>query len=123
MLSYYRSIIDVNDKCIIYNALMNDDLRSKISRWRLSNHKLYIETGRYSVPKIKREDRKCQLCGTVEDEYHAVFICPKFKEIRLKYVQILNKYRDIHSFLNPAFEDAVQVAIFIKEMDSKLLEL
>ena len=82
MTIYYRSIVDVNKECIIYNCLMIDDLRSILSRWRLSNHKLKIETGRYRVPLTPSEERKCVTCNVVEDEYHALFICPCHQEIR-----------------------------------------
>ena len=43
MLFYYNSLTDVKKKCIIYNSFMDDYKRGLISRWRLSNHKLYIE--------------------------------------------------------------------------------
>ena len=74
MITYYRSIIDINKKSIIYNCFMNDKLRSCITRWRLSNHKLLIELGKYTIPPIPREDRKCLLCNVLEDEYH-VYVC------------------------------------------------
>ena len=45
MISYYRNIIDPDISCI-YNSFTNDHHRLIITRWRLSNHKLRIETGR-----------------------------------------------------------------------------
>ena len=67
MLEYYRNIVDVETKPTIYSSYMNDRKRRVISRWRLSNHKLNIELGRYSSPKVPREDRKCLRCDVVED--------------------------------------------------------
>ena len=44
---------------------------------RLSNHKLAIETGRYSRPFKKPEERICPICKIeMEDEYHFLNICP-----------------------------------------------
>ena len=65
MMIRYRSLINMNIKSIIYNSYMEDEQRSVISRWRLSNHQLRIETGRYDSPKTPRENRKCLLCNVV----------------------------------------------------------
>lgn len=44
-------------------------------KFRISNHKLNIETGRYE--KISRFDRIYPVCG-IEDEIHFLFNCPKY---------------------------------------------
>jgi hypothetical protein len=51
-------------------------------RFRLSNHFLPIEKGRWS--KVPRENRICTLCSLDEigDEFHYLFICDKFKDER-----------------------------------------
>ena len=84
---------------------MIDDLRSILSRWRLSNHKLKIETGRYTVPLTPREERKCVTCNVVEDEYHALFICSCHQEIRTKYNNLHRKYTNVKSIFNPERQD------------------
>jgi hypothetical protein len=40
--------------------------------FRISNHRLQIEAGRYIKPKIVHEDRNCEKCysSEVEDEQH-----------------------------------------------------
>ena len=43
MISYYRNIIHQDISCI-HNSFTNDYHRLIITRWRLSNHKLRIET-------------------------------------------------------------------------------
>ena len=64
--------------------------KRSLSRLRRSNHKLNVEYGRYF--NTNREDRICFYCFLhendliVEDEYHAFFICDKFKEIREIYL-------------------------------------
>ena len=59
--------------------------RKALSRLRLSNHKLLVEKGRWK--SIPRHDRKCTICDDLEDEYHAILICPKFITQRNKYIK------------------------------------
>lgn len=56
-----------------------------VSRFRLSSHKLEIETGRYIG--TDRDNRLCKQCNMqmVEDEYHFLLVCPAYYEIRKKY--------------------------------------
>ena len=47
-----------------------------ITKFRLSDHYLPIERGRYMKPKIPRPERTCTLCkSSVGDEIHALFLC------------------------------------------------
>ena len=65
-------------------------LRKAFARFRTSSHKLSIEIGRHH--NINRADRICIFCFnqnntiTIEDEYHAFFICPKFNAQRETYL-------------------------------------
>ena len=55
--------------------------RQKLSRLRLSDHKLKVELGRYTKAKARLEDRTCTFCpNSVEDEYHFLITCPMYKE-------------------------------------------
>ena len=62
----------------------NKLFRVAITKIRLSSHLFYIERGRWEKNKINAIDRKCQLCNTIEDEFHCLVECPRFKEIRKK---------------------------------------
>ena len=58
---------------ILYN-------RKTLVKLRISNHKLYIETGRYD--KISRCERICPVCSLdIEDEIHFLFDCAKYSSI------------------------------------------
>ena len=59
-------------------------LRIAYTRFRLSSHSLHIEKGRWS--KKTREHRTC-ICNNqdVQDEHHALLMCPITLNIRLKY--------------------------------------
>ena len=64
------------------------EMRSKVTKFRLSNHKLRIETGRRD--KIPKQERFCPFCPTdVEDEYHFLFSCPSYQHLRQLYIDPL----------------------------------
>ena len=83
----------------LYYNFADDRFRAAITRWRLSNHKLQIETGRYNG--TPRENRKCYTCNADENEEHAVFVCPIFGYIRTNFKQIIEKYKSIRTLSNP----------------------
>ena len=63
------------------SKITNPKIRTHITKLRLSNHNLMIETGRHK--KINREMRICPLCHKgIEDEMHFLFSCPAYKTIR-----------------------------------------
>ena len=102
MLSHYRNLVDIASKPMIYSSYMNAQ-RQTITRWRLSNHRLQIELGRYN--NIPWEEWKCTRCSTVEDEYHAISVCPTIHHLRVKYIDILTKYNSVCAMLNPECGD------------------
>ena len=69
----------------------------------LSNHKLAIETGRYSRLFKKPEERICPIYKiAMEDEYHFLNICPAYQEKKSSLLDYLEKeYRIKISRLSP----------------------
>ncbi len=69
-----------------YLCKIPDDLRISFTKFRICNHKLPIERGRHLA--IDRKFRICNLCDKRDlgDEFHYLFICPKFKHIRHKFL-------------------------------------
>jgi len=67
------------------------NLRCFITRLRISAHSLRIHTGRFGVNRLPKHERLFLNYNLqdVEDVYHFVFICPKYRTIRLKYI---NRY-------------------------------
>ena len=104
------------EKSCICNNFVNDHYRFIITRWRLSNHKLKIETDRYNKTKTDRSDRTCSACGIVEDEYHVIFKCPTYDSVRTKYPKLAAS-DDISVFLNPVFGDIIDTAKFILDIE------
>ena len=65
------------------NKLPNHLCKSLI-KFYTRNHRLPVETGRWR--NIPYNDRKCMNCGEVGDEFHFLFSCPIFHELRGKYL-------------------------------------
>jgi hypothetical protein len=58
-----------------------------LSRLRVSSHRLQIESGRRVRPvRIAINERKCNLCGLLEDEFHFVIECCLYNDLRKKYI-------------------------------------
>ena len=62
--------------------------RIALSKFRTSSHDLAIEKGRYI--NLDRNNRVCNNCNLklVENEYHFLLICPKYSELRSKYIKL-----------------------------------
>ena len=65
--------------------ISNRNIRTALSRFRLSSHDLAIESGRYD--DTPRSDRLCKFCNlnVVENKYHFLLVCPLCIDIRRKY--------------------------------------
>ena len=61
--------------------IRNTKLRQKLTKFRLSNHKLMIEVGRHM--KLQKEERICQICHEeIEDEIHFLTKCKIYEALR-----------------------------------------
>jgi hypothetical protein len=73
--------------------IRNISHRNILTRFHTSNHKLHIETGRYTRPITPVENRICSNCNSksVEDEIHFLMYCPKFENLRRElFSNVLN---------------------------------
>ena len=59
-------------------------LSKHIIRYLTRNHRLPVETGRWKNKPYN--ERKCNICDTIGDEYHYLFVCQQFENDRLKYI-------------------------------------
>ena len=64
-------------------------LRVALAKFRVGNHDLEIEKGRYV--KVPVDERFCKLCLTlnenhIEDEYHVLLKCPFYEDLRKIYL-------------------------------------
>ena len=118
----YRSMIGFTSPAILYDSCLDDKLRTIITRWRLSSHKLRIETGRYTNPKILRVNRLCKICAIIEDEHHAIYHCRAHTSIRRNYQKDLDLQNDnVASLLNPlTISNAISLAAFLNEIENNM---
>ena len=124
MHARYRALTNSQYTRILYKTNVNDECRTIITRWRLSSHSLHIETGRYKKPKTLRENRVCTVCGTLEDEHHAIFVCTAHYFIRAKYKELLKKYNNVNDFLNPNCMDDIRiVGTMLREIEKNMKDL
>ena len=53
----------------------------------LSTHRIAVETGRWNKPHpIPLEEKKCQFCTSLEDEFHFLFECKLHDGLRKTYI-------------------------------------
>ena len=117
----YNEMFNLNYSSVLYNSLVNDTDRCIITRWRLSCHQLYIETGRYKNPKIERAERKCSTCLVLENEFHALFQCCAHVFVRNKFDSLLLKYKSVQELLNPSdHHDIREIAAYIRTIEKNM---
>ena len=104
---HYREMIGLQQENCLYDSYVNDKARTIVTRWRLSNLILAVETGRYAKPIIPRNNRLCKICLVVEDEHHVLFQCPLYNNTRLKYSAIINSSDSVTKILNPETPQAL----------------
>ena len=77
-------------RLIIYNSFNE---RRNLVKFKLSNHKLMIELGRYQTDHISRENRLCPLCKSnqIENETHFLLDCSKYSSQRQTFLNRINE--------------------------------
>jgi hypothetical protein len=89
VLILYKTIKENFEMEPYLNFLSSKILRTSLTKLRISAHNLRIQTGRYGRERIDRDQRICQLCNLneIEDEYHFMFICPLYSELRRTFLK------------------------------------
>ena len=99
-LRTYVQIIDFEVKESYLSIPMSFLCRKYLALTRLSNLPIRIETGRYERPQVDAALRYCQVgCENlvVEDEYHVLFTCSMYNNLRIAW---LNKLKMPENFEN-----------------------
>ena len=92
----WHNSTNIMSKCTLYRCYkvkfelekyllkLSPYFRKIICKFRTSNHKLPIETGRYS--NTPRAERYCTMCNLdkMGDEFHFLLECPALADIRLR---------------------------------------
>ncbi len=109
---------------ILYSAFVNERDRIVITRWRLSCHKLRVETGRYEKPKLPREERLCSVCLVLEDERHALFFCKCHLFLRLRHSSLIEKFNSVAEILHPnTTEEVTMIARYLRDNEENMKKL
>lgn len=93
----YNQEIQNTNRALFYKSIKTrygyDEIQDEIdtqlvyylTKFKTSNHRLPVETGRWH--RIPFQERKCLHCNNdLGDEFHFLFICPQFTEVRKKYI-------------------------------------
>ena len=114
----YHELIGFDERNCLYDSFVVDSCRKIVTRWRLSNLQLAIETGKYKRPKVDRNQRLCQTCLLVEDEEHALMNCILYKQVRDKHPDLFNGSHSIKSLLNPKSPESLyEIANILFEIE------
>ena len=62
--------------------LIQKKYRSAYAKFRCGVAPIKLETGRYGLNRVPVEERLCEHCNLVEDEYHVLMQCTMYNEIR-----------------------------------------
>ena len=105
------------------STLKHFNSRKILTKFRISDHKLEIEIGRYK--KVPREQRICKACKVLDDEKHCFLHCHINYNIRNSLIQeIENYYPDFNQLdsiaklkiiLNPSQDILSNVVDYIKQ--------
>ena len=93
--------------------------RNAMSSLRCSSHRLQIESGRWHRPIRKPVDeRKCKNCNVVENEFHFLFECPLYNELRRQYLDSYfyenpNQFKLKQLFQSTQEKQIIYLSIFI----------
>ena len=72
--------------------IKNPSNRKHLTKLRLSNHTLMIETGRHTKDKIKKEMRFCPFCPkSIETELHFLLECPLYNTGRNEILKQIHR--------------------------------
>ena len=80
--------------------ITNPKTCSALTKFRLSDHKLHIESGRHCNPRKPIEERLCKICNNqeIEDEIHFLLNCFFYCDLRSSLIQLAASLN--HSFHN-----------------------
>ena len=69
------------------NIIQVPKYRNALSRFILSSYRLAVETGRWNKPRTTPfDERKCERYNVLEDEFHSLFECLLYTDLRKHYI-------------------------------------
>ena len=65
--------------------------RSAYAKFRCGVASIKIETCRYGLNRVPVDQRLCETCNVVEDEFHVIMLCSVFDDICLQFMVSINE--------------------------------
>ena len=92
-LQFYKVFKDELSTSDYLPQLRNFNERRNLVKFKISNHKLMIELGRYQTDHMPRESRLCPLCKSnqAKNENHFLFQCSKYSLQRKTLLSRINE--------------------------------
>ena len=106
-MSFWRHSLEHSKKLEFYKVFKDEysasdylfqlrnfsERRNLVKFWKISNHKLVIELGRYQIDNVPRENRLCPLCKCkqTEDENHFLFQCQEYSSLRKVFLHQISE--------------------------------
>ena len=92
----------LHDVYNIITVIKNPMFRQAMTRLRISNHTLFIESSCHTNPPIPAQERLCTLCNLrdVEDEPHFLITCPRFLHLRHNMLATANSINSCFKYLS-----------------------
>lgn len=83
----YREVKSTLEYSPHLNVIVQPKYRYQFVKFVTRNHKLGVVTGKWHKPRpIPYNQRLCNECQKIDDEYHVIFECRKFTRLRQKYL-------------------------------------
>ena len=95
------------------SIIVHKKYRSAYAKFRCGVAPLKIETGRYGVNRVPVEERLCETCNSVEDEFHVLMKCPLYRDARDICFNSISAVSEV-------FADLPQESQFIELMSNPL---
>ncbi len=119
---------DNTSKLFLYNKLKSDikpaeylkcansNSRKILTKFRISDHNLEVELGRYK--NIPRELRHCKICKVLDDERHFFFNCQINNSLRTRFLNLISNN-------NPDFKqlDPLNKIVYLLNSDMDVLPI
>ena len=80
---FYKSIMNFNFQKYLTSVNIAK-YRIALCKLRLSSHRLNVEVGRWNNTPVN--ERLCTTCNVLEDEFHFIFECQRFVNLRSTYI-------------------------------------
>lgn len=75
--------------------------RSAYAKFRCGVAPIKVETCRYGLNRLPLEERLCETCNVIEDEFHVIMICSQYTDIRNQCFTRINELSEEFKSIPP----------------------